>query len=41
MPTHSRAKWIPLLVLFSFVALAIYGFRIAVARPVLTTALDE
>jgi serine/threonine-protein kinase len=31
----------PLLLLGFFAALAIYGFRIAVARPMLTTALDE
>ena len=31
----------PLLLLGVIVALAIYGFRIAVARPVLTRALDE
>jgi Protein kinase domain len=31
----------PLLLLGLFAALAIYGFRIAVARPMLTTALDE
>lgn len=31
----------PLMLLGFFAALAIYGFRIAVARPMLTTALDE
>jgi len=31
----------PLMLLGIFAALAIYGFRIAVARPMLTTALDE
>lgn len=31
----------PLMLLGIFAALALYGFRIAVARPMLTTALDE